>query len=224
MRREARFYQGQPGAPKLGWSFWDMFSEPSQETLPIQPYSSNYWNAGVNQSYAMPKHATRGPYRPWWEVFSMGAAPVGVEAFNRAQVQMDYGNTKAAQHELGDLFNDIMGAVVPGWDQRSDALKDIKIKADPAKILQAAQKIAPGAGGDAVRAANAAGLNVFVDTPGGPVLVTPEMAQGLYANYPMYTKARGLFDSVMNLGGIMSPTMLLAGGAVAFGLYLMMKR
>lgn len=120
---------------------------------------------------------------------------------------------------LGDLFNDIMGTVVPGWDNRPEWMKQISLKADPAKILSAAQKIAPGAAGDAVRAANRAGFNVYVKTPGGDMLMTPDMAQGIYANYPMFTKARSMLGDLFG-----SPMVILAVGGIAVGLFLMMKK
>lgn len=44
---------------------------------------------------------------------------------------------------LGDLFNDIVGAIVPGWDQRPDWMKKIQVKPDPVKLLQTAQKFVP---------------------------------------------------------------------------------
>jgi hypothetical protein len=123
-----------------------------------------------------------------------------IEDFSRSQSYFAYGQPMSRPVHLGDFFNDIMGAVVPGWDQRSEALKNIKLKVDPNKVLAAANKLAPGAGGQAVRAANAAGLDVYVDTPAGRVLVTPEMAQGAYAGYPMYTRAQsmigGMFSAV----------------------------
>jgi hypothetical protein len=76
-----------------------------------------------------------------------------------------------------------------------------------------------------IAAANAAGLDVFVDTPGGKVLVTPAMAQGVYANYPMYTQARSLLSTGLgNLAQMMTPPVMLAVGAVGIGLYMMMKR
>jgi Putative peptidoglycan binding domain len=133
---------------------------------------------------------------------------------------MQYGDTTAAKHELGDLFNDIMGAVVPGWGERPQALKNLQLKVDPAKALAAVQKIAPGAGGQAVQAANAAGLNVYANTPAGKVLITPEMAQGAYKNYPMYTETMDMVGSVLD-----SPyTLPIVVGGIGLGLYLMMKR
>lgn len=42
-----------------------------------------------------------------------------------------------------DLFNSIMGAVVPGWDTRPDWMKKIRVKPDPVKIFQQASKAVP---------------------------------------------------------------------------------
>lgn len=211
-------------ASTLGVSWWDSFVSSAPVPAPrISPWSENYWNAGVNQAYS-----SRGsggdtglkPRRRKKRSWLFGAPPeVGVEALNRAQSYMEYGNPGAAKAELGDLFNDIMGAIVPGWDMRPQALKDIRLKADPNKLMAAAQKLAPGAGAQAVRAANAAGLDVYVDTPAGPVLVTPEMAQGVYANYAYYTKARSAFDSVTNNLPMIA---MLGGGALL--LFMVMKR
>jgi hypothetical protein len=216
--------QAQPN--QLGWSFWDMFATPQpRQPLPLAPWSPNYWNAGVNQAYASRSYRSGGDTglkpgrRKKRSFFSLNAPPVGVEAFNRAQFQMEYGNHQAAQADLGDLFNDIMGAVIPGWDQRPQALKDIRIKPDPNKIIAAAQKSFPNAGGDIVRAANAAGMNIFVQTPMGEVLVTPQNAQLYYGNYQFITKAQGVLGSLTNNLPMIA---ILGGGAIL--LFVMLRK
>ena len=87
----------------------------------------NYFNAAVS-TFSQDRGVARS-HRP------------GVNNYYNAGVQYAYGNMPAARAELGDLFNDIMGSVVPGWDQRSPELKRIQIKADPAKLIQQAQRV-----------------------------------------------------------------------------------
>ena len=166
--------------------------------------SRYYWNPGVNTSSALAK----GGGRP---------RPVGVQNYYNAGVQMAYGNTGAAKAELGDLFNDIMGAVVPGWDQRPAALKKIVVRPDPAKLIAAAQKIAPNAASQIVGAANANGLNVLVNTPVGQMPLSQAMAQGLYSNASTLTTVSSAFAAV--------PTWAwMAGGGGLLLLLVAMKR
>lgn len=47
--------------------------------------------------------------------------------------------------ELGGLFDDAMKAIVPGWDQRPDWMKKIKIKLKPERMLEQARVFAPEA-------------------------------------------------------------------------------
>lgn len=175
--------------------------------LPVRrltPVGRYYWNRGVNTSLALrPSHGS--------------PRPLSVSNYYNAGVQMSYGNVNAAKAELGDLFNDIMGAVVPGWDQRPAVLKKIVVKPDPAKIMEAAQRIAPNAGANIVKAANANGLNVFVNTPAGQIEVTPYNAQNLYGLYPFLTRTQSM------IGGL-SPMAWLGIGAAGIGLFLVMKR
>ena len=89
--------------------------------------SLNYFNRGVNAFANSPGITWK--QRP------------GVNNYYTAGVNVAYGNMNAAQNQLGDLFNDIMGGIVPGWDQRSPELKNIKLKVDPAKVMQQAQRI-----------------------------------------------------------------------------------
>lgn len=187
-------------------------------TAPAISYTPSEERRGAYGGDTMLKERTR-PTTSWWDNLFSGPPGVTPENFDRATVYMQYGDTEGARAELGDLFNDVMGAIVPGWDQRPDYLKNLRLKVDPNKILNAAQKIAPGAGGDAIRAANMAGLDVYVDTPGGRVLMTPELAQGIYKNYPMYTQAQGFLSGITS-----SPMTMVAIGGVALGLFLMLKR
>jgi hypothetical protein len=225
--------------PGLGWSFFDWFSD-YEKPAPLARTSSmdNFWNAGVNMAYgresAYAPRSTRAVARSGgdsdmkprgyrsrsWNLWGEPTADVGVEAFNRASTYAAYGNMDGAKAELGDLFNDIMGAVVPGWDSRPDALKKIVVKPDPAKVIAMAQKVAPNAAGDIVRAANANGMAVYVNTPAGQVNVTPDNAQLYYGNYQFLTKAQDMLGSF----GSLSPMTWLAVGGIGLGLFLMMKR
>lgn len=220
----------------LSGSFLDWFSD-YQKPVPLArtPATDYFWNAGVNMAYGrdaiVPVRTVRGGTRSGgdttlkakgarkrnWSLWGEPAVDIGVEAYNRAATQLAYGNTGAARAELGDLFNDVMGAIVPGWDARPDALKKIVMKPDPAKILERVQQVAPNAGEQVVRAANANGLGVFVNTPGGQVEVTPYNAQSLYGIYPFLTRAQSTLSE-------MSPMVWLAIGGVGLGLFLMMKR
>lgn len=226
---------------QLGGSFFDWdgdYRKPAP--LARTPASDNFWNAGVNMAYGReaayaPRHVIRRSSadsglkprrykkanRITRPLQSMPAVDIGIEAYNRAQTQMLYGNPGAAQAELGDLFNDIMGAIVPGWASRPDALKKIVLKPDANKIMETAQRIAPNAGADIVRAANANGLQVYVNTPAGQINVSPETAQTYYGNYQFLTRAQDAFGS---LASAMSPTTLMIMAAAGFGLFLMLKR
>lgn len=143
--------------------------------------------------------------------------PVTMTNYYNAGVQASYGNLREAQLELGDLFNDIIGAVVPGWDQRPEWMKKIVVKPDPAKLVTMAQKVAPNAAGDIVSAANKAGLNVFVNTPAGQVPVDPYSAQAMYSGYPMFAQAQSALGSVPSVVWI-------AGGVGVLALILLAKR
>lgn len=126
--------------------------------------SNQYWNAGVNV-YAQ----NRGMKR--------ARRPVSVSNYYNAGVQTAYGNLGAAKAELGDLFNDIMGSFVPGWDQRSPELKKIQVKVDPAKLMQQAQKIlSPKQAQQAAEIANQYGVS---GTYRG-VDMTPERIRAAY--------------------------------------------
>lgn len=91
-----------------------------------------------------------------------------------------YGHPK-----MGDLFNDIVGAVVPGWDKRPDWMKKIQIKPDPLKLAQtAAQVVPPKEVGRVVDQAAKYGVNLNYQTPAGSVPITGQMVAGGYQNFP----------------------------------------
>lgn len=150
--------------------------------IKVSHEARDYWNAGVNQAYRrrLPLHRPKP----------------GMENYYNAGVNVAYGNLRDAKLQLGDLFNDIMGAVVPAWDSRPDWMKKLVVKPDPAKIISAAQKVAPNAAGQIVGAAERAGLNVFVNTPAGQVPVTPGMAQSAYAGFPMFAQAQQTLGAI----------------------------
>lgn len=113
--------------------------------------------------------------------------------YDTALASMAYGQTPV----LGDLFNDVMSAVVPGWSQRPDWMKKIQIKPDPAKLFQQAAKVVPPERvGQVVEQANRAGLNLWYRTPAGAVPITPETAQGLYSGYGVMTQVKGALETI----------------------------
>lgn len=210
----------QPPQGQLGWSFLDWFSD-YEKPAPLRrsPSVDNFWNAGVNMAYgreaAYTPHVTRSyparyggdtmlkkegyrrdNRRGFFSLWGEPSADVGVEEYNRAVTAMAYGNTGAAHAELGDFFNDVMGAVIPGWDSRPDWMKQITIKPDAEKVIAMAQKVAPNAGESIVRAANKIGMGVYVNTPAGQVEVTPQNAQNLYGLYPFISRAQSAVGSV----------------------------
>lgn len=116
--------------------------------------------------------------------------------YYNAGVLTAYGQTEQARAQLGDLFNDVMGAIVPGWDQRPEALKRIVVKPDANRLLQAAQRVAPGAGSQVVTAANKYGFGIYTNTPAGQIEVTPGMAQGMYQGSQWYARAKSAISDV----------------------------
>ena len=100
---------------------------------------------------------------------------------------------------MGDLFGDIMGAVVgkDNWNARPDWMKKIQVKPDPAKIFsQAVKAVPPRQVGNVVRQAGNYGLDMFYKTPVGNMPITPETAEGIYGNYPAYLTTKDVFSSV----------------------------
>lgn len=105
-----------------------------------------------------------------------------IHRYEMSRLYTSYGNPR-----MGDLFNDIVGAVVPGWDKRPDWMKKIQIKPDPAKLVQAAAKVVPPKEvGRVVDQAAKYGVNLNYQTPAGSVPVTGQMIAGGYQNFPMF--------------------------------------
>lgn len=100
------------------------------------------------------------------------------------------------QPQMGDLFNDIMGAVVPKWEQRPDWMKKIKIKPDPLKIAQTAAKVVPPKEmGRVVDQAAKYGVNLQYSTPAGNVPITGQMVSSGYQNLPIIASfAKGMSE------------------------------
>lgn len=89
---------------------------------------------------------------------------------------------------MGDLFGDIMGAVVgkDNWDARPDWMKSIKINPDPVKIATAAAKIvSPSQAGKLVDTAAQYGVNLAYSTPAGQIPITGSLVAGGYQNLPI---------------------------------------
>ena len=132
--------------------------------------------------------------------------------YDTALTELAYGQP---QH-MGDMFGDVMGAIVgkDNWDARPDWMKKIVVKPDPGKIFSNGVKaVPPAAVGNVVRQAEKAGLNIFYNTPAGQIPVTPETAESVYGNYPTFLKTRDVFASVpwwvyaVGAGGILLAVM-----------------
>lgn len=128
--------------------------------------------------------------------------PYSMYNYDLVNLHKDYGNP-----QMGDLFNDIMGAVVPKWNDRPDWMKSIKINPDPIKLAQTAAKVLPPKEvGRVVDQAAKYGVNLAYKTPAGQVPITGNMVAGGYQNFP------AIASSGQAIGNI--PTWAyLAGGA-----------
>lgn len=143
---------------------------------------------------ARPERPTAGD-SPIRMIRNRGSRPLPVTLYDTALTQAAYGYGQP-QH-LGDLFNDVMGAVIPGWDNRPEWMKKIQIKADPAKLMSTATKIVPPSMvGRVVEQANAQGFNLFYRTPAGNMPVGPETAASIYGNYGAYAQARQTVEAI----------------------------
>ena len=126
---------------------------------------------------------------------------------------------KPGRGQLGDMFGDIMGAVVgkENWDARPEWMKRIAVKPDPSRLFSTAAKVLPPRMvGKVVGQANQAGFDMYYNTPAGQIPVTPEFAEGVYGNYPTFLKTRDVFASV--------PTWIYAVGAGGILLAFMMRK
>ena len=156
---------------------------------------------------------TRGMRRNPPYLIRQGQHGVPVVLYDTALNQLAYGATP----QMGDLFNDIMGTVVPGWDKRPDWMKKIVVKPDPAKLMQAAARIVkPAQAGALVDQANQAGVNLFYNTPAGQVPVTGSMAQNAMTYGPGFYSAQNAVASIPTWAYI-------AGGGVILALLFMRK-
>ena len=230
---------GKQPSPQLNGSFLDWWSEFTAPAPLRRTQATDYfWNAGVNVAYGREAAATptrriyssryggdsgmkpRGSRsanrRGFFSLWGPPNGQIGMEDYNLAKAMIDQGDMDGAKALLGDLFNDVMGAIVPGWAERPQALKNIVIRPDPAKIIERVQQIAPNAGRQVVQAANANGMGIFVNTPGGQVEVTPENAQSLYGIYPFVTRAQTALGAV--------PTWIWFAGGVGVLALVMMRR
>lgn len=112
--------------------------------------------------------------------------PISPTAYNRrlkrghtahnyqlAETYWAYGRDARPREGLGDMFGDIMGTIIPGWDSRPEWMKKLVVKPDPAKLLQTASRVVPPKqAGAAIDAANKAGFNFFMNTGAGQVPIT----------------------------------------------------
>jgi len=116
-------------------------------------------------------------------------------AYNTALALSAYGDHQM----IGDLFGDIMGAVVgkDNWNARPDWMKNIKIKPDPAAILKkAATVVPPKQVGNLVRTAADYGMNMFYRTPAGNVPMTGDMVEGAYSGYPAFAVTKNALANI----------------------------
>ena len=139
---------------------------------------------------------------------------IPVVLYDTALNSAAYGNTAV----MGDLFNDIMSAVVPKWDERPDWMKKIVVKPDPAKIAQTAIKaVPPSAVGKVVGQAEKYGMNFFYNTPAGQVPVTAQTAESAYGNFPTMLR-------MQSMAGAVPSWVYIAGGVGILFLLLFMKK
>lgn len=156
------------------------------------------------------------PDYPYRFIRSQGRQPLPVALYDTALTQAAYGYGQP-QH-LGDLFNDVMGAVIPGWDSRPDWMKKIQIKADPAKLMTAAAKVVPPSMvGRVVDQASNQGFNLFYRTPAGNMPITGRTAETVYSNYGAFAQAQQTMENI--------PTWVyVAGGGLLLFLLVGMRR
>lgn len=182
---------------------------------PFRDYETQRVQSAYGRAQSVAPRLTRSD-SPVRRVRPKGTGPgrSGV-LYETALAQSAFGTPK-----LGDLFNDIMGAVVgPAWDERPQWMKDIRIKADPEKIVeQAARIVPPEKVGRVIDQARKVGVNLFYNTPAGEIPVTGQMAQTGYANYPVIARAQGAMGALANV-----PPMVWVGGG-ALLLILLMRR
>lgn len=115
-----------------------------------------------------------------------------VYRYELANLYRSYGNP-----QMGDLFNDIVGAVVPGWDKRPDWMKKIQIKPDPLKLAQTAAKVVPPKEvGRVVDQASKYGINLAYQTPAGSVPITGGMVSSGYQNFPALASFANKFSDI----------------------------
>lgn len=136
------------------------------------------------------------PYRPQMRRAHRAAfRNIPMSVYETAMNSSAYGPQATAQ--MGDLFNDIMGAVVPGWDKRPDWMKKIQVKPDPARIVQSVQQvIPPKEAGRVLQTVNRYGFDLAYKTPTGAVPITPEMLQSGYSNLPMISRVSSAISAI----------------------------
>lgn len=130
--------------------------------------------------------------------------------YDLAKAEMNYGKPQM----MGDLFGDVMGAVIgkENWDARPDWMKNIKVKPNPAALMRA---VPPQYVGRAAQYAQNYGVNTYYRTPAGDVQITPGMMQDAYTNFPMFSRALSGFSSI--------PMWVYLAGGVGLAVLLMSK-
>lgn len=152
----------------------------------LTPSQRQYYNRGVSTFAAL---RSRNPK----------LAPLTHTQYYNAGVLTAYGKTNEAAAQLGDFFNDVMGAIVPGWDQRPDELKKIKMTLDPQKVYAQAQKmLSPEQAAKVAQAAQTAGVNITYR--GQPV--TPNAVWAAYQAGGVVAAAQAVPTWVWIAGGV----------------------
>ena len=123
-----------------------------------------------------------------------GKVGVPIAFYDTALTESAYGNP-----QLGDLFGDLMGSVVgeENWEARPQWMKDIKLKVDPAKVIEtAARVVAPKAVSKVVAQAQKVGVTVRMKDrrTGRSRTLTPATAGATWSavstGYPLYSAIR----------------------------------
>ena len=131
--------------------------------------------------------------------------PKSSYSYDLALLEQGYGRAQM----LGDLFGDMMGAVIgkDNWDARPDWMKAIKVNPDPVKIAKtAASIVAPKEVGRVVDQASKYGIDLAYKTQFGHVPITGGMVASGYHNVPMIAS--------LSRGAASVPVWVYIGGAV----------
>lgn len=160
----------------------------------LTPSQAQYYNRGVSTFAAL---RSRNPK----------LKPLTHSQYYNAGVLTAYGKMDEAKLQLGDFFNDVMGAIVPGWDQRPEELKKIKLTLDPRKVYaQATKMLSPDQAAKVAAAAQQAGVNVSYRG----VPMTPEAVRAAYESGGVYAAYQA--GGAAGVAGLVPTWAWIAGG------------